>query len=397
MIPLDEALQIIERELAGREVASEILPVKQALGRVCAADQFAGLDVPPFNKSAMDGYAVLDGDQRDEYEVIDAVQAGVVPAKDLAPGTAVKVMTGAPVPDGAGSVIMVEHTQQIGEKIRVLQRSQARNICRKGEDVRTGDLMLKAPATLGPAEIGNLISVGITEVPVAERIKVAILSTGNEIVDSPDQITPGKIMNSNGPVLRALCEKHGLEVVIESIVPDSMEATVSSLKDAMAEARIVIFSGGVSMGDYDLVPAALSEVGFTIHFDRLAVKPGKPTTFATSAKSIVFGLPGNPVAVFLMFHLFVLRAAGLLTGFKRDMRCICYPLQKGLRRRDGERQGFLPATLSCDGMVEPVEYHGTAHLRALLAADGFFIVPRGVTEMVAGDKVRFVSLKGGFE
>jgi molybdopterin molybdotransferase len=306
-------------------------------------------------------------------------------------------MTGAPVPEGAGQVIMVEQTRESDGKISIISHSEETHICRKGEDVKRGDLVLKALAVLGPVEIAGLISVGITEIKVTRKVNIAILCTGNEIVDSPDNIVSGKIMNSNGPMLEALCRKYSLDVTVNTIVKDDRDATVSAIKAALSDSDIVVLSGGVSVGDFDYVAEAINLAGLDLHFNRLAVKPGKPMTFASSGKKVAFGLPGNPVAVFLMFHLFVLYAARLIAGLRTKAHYVTLPLAGDFHRRKAGRMAFLPCRLKSDGSLLPVDYHGTAHLLALMDCDGFFTVPIGETDIRAGQEVSFVSIKDGFQ
>ncbi len=397
VISLTEALQIVEQKLAGITLSVETIPVRQALFRTIVENQIARLDLPPFNKSAMDGYAVPAGNEQEEYHVLETIPAGGIPSRPLTAGTATKVMTGAPVPDGTGKVIMVEQTCETNGKVRILTHSNEVNICRKGEDVCAGDVILHAPAVLGPLEIASLISVGITEVKVAQPVRIAILSTGDEIVDLPNQLVPGKIINSNGPMLASLCQKYSLEVVVNAIVTDDRNTTISALCEALNNANIVVLSGGVSVGDYDFVTDAMEQVGLQLHFNRLAVKPGKPTTFASSGKKIAFGLPGNPVAVYLMFHLFVLYTARLMTGKKLIVRHVTLPLADDFHRRRAKRLAYLPCRLMQNGLIEQTEYHGTAHLQALLDSDGFFIIPKGVKDISAGEKVSYISIKDSFE
>jgi molybdopterin molybdotransferase len=396
-ILLAEALSIVEQKLADITLPIETIPVRQAYGRIIVEDQKACFDLPVFNKSAMDGYAVLAGDHRQKYRLIEIVPAGKTPTQKLEPGTAIKVMTGAPVPEGTGQVIMVEQTREADGKVSIISHSEETHICRKGEDINRGDLALKAPAVLGPLEIASLISVGITEIKVAKTVRIAILSTGNEIVDSPENIIPGKIMNSNGPMLEALCQRYSLEVTINTIVKDDRDATVSAIRTALDNSDIVVLSGGVSVGDYDYVAEAISLAGLNVHFNRVAVKPGKPMTFASAGKKAIFGLPGNPVAVFLMFHLFVLYAARLIAGVKNRARYFSLPLASDFHRRKAERMAFLPCQLKPDASLIPVEYHGTAHLLALMDCDGFFTVPIGETDIYAGQEVSFLSIKDSFQ
>jgi molybdopterin molybdotransferase len=234
--------------------------------------------------------------------------------------------------------------------------------------------------------------VGITRVNVARRVRIGIISSGNEIVDSPDELTEGKIMNANGPVLAALCQHYGLQVVGEQIVPDTLDRTVFVLTEMLAKADIAVLSGGVSVGQFDFVAEAMKQAGLTIHFDRLAVKPGKPMTFASSDDGkAVMGLPGNPVAVYLMFYLFVLYAARLLSGRKTELTFTSLRLGFDFHRRKADRMAFLPCRLQSDGSLEKVDYHGTAHLMALSASDGFFVVPGATTQISAGECVDFIN------
>lgn len=395
MILLTDAFKIVDRELAGVRVAMETVSLTDALGRTLAADQESRLDLPPFNKSAMDGYAVLAGDQRSQYRVLETVAAGAVPTARLEAGTAIKVMTGAPVPEGAGKVIMQEQTTQSGDTLVVESHAGRDNICQAGEDVRRGDVICRESTALGPAELANLAACGLTEVPVARRLRAEIISTGDEIVDHPDKIGPGKIINANEPMLVALCQRHGLEVAGRTTVPDDRQATISALQRAMERADVLLLSGGVSVGEFDFVTEALAEIGAKLHFTRLAVKPGKPTIFATVGDRAIFGLPGNPVAVYLMFHLLVLRAANIMQGGAVGDHRFQLPLGRDFSRRKARREQYQPATITPEGTIAPAEFHGSAHLAALVGTDGFFVIPKGITDVPTGQKVAFVPIGRG--
>jgi molybdopterin molybdotransferase len=385
----------VDEKLAGVRAEGEIAPVRRAAGRALLEDAVSRLDLPPFNKSAMDGFAVLGGDEREAYRVLETVPAGAVGAERLVAGTAVGVMTGAAVPDGTGRVIMVEHTRRDGDTITVTERRSAVNICWQGEDVRRGDVILEAGAVLGPLEIANLVACGVTDVRVSKPVRLAVISTGDEIVDSPDDLRPGRIMNSNGPLLGGLAAAFGMNVLCEELVPDQRDATAAVLASALEEAEIVVLSGGVSVGEFDFVTDALSDAGLTVHFTRVAVKPGKPMTFASAPGKVAFALPGNPVSVYLMFHLFVLRAAARLMGARSPVHLYPVPMGADFHRRKTERTEYVPCRLN-DGTAEPLDYHGSAHLAALTSSDGFFIVPKGVAAIAAGDSVLFMPRVGGW-
>jgi len=392
MVPFDEAMATVRQAAAAMSVGTETVALAQACGRILAQDQTSRLDMPPFNKSAMDGYAIGDADEREQYDVVGrTIQAGAVPEAPLAAGQATKVMTGAPVPEGTVKVVRVEDTREADGVVTILKPSKGNNICYHGEDVRVGDVIMQRGRRLGPIEIANLIACGITEVSVAARVRLAVISTGDEIVDSPQQIGPGKIMNSNGPMLAALGAKFCFDVVSVAHAVDTLEDTVACISAAVAAADIVVLSGGVSVGDFDFVGAALAQLGLTMHFTSVAVKPGRPLTFASAPDKAVFGLPGNPVSVYLMFHVFVLHAAELMCGLDRT-RKIAIALDADHTRRKADRVECVPCRLTERGTVEAVDYHGSGHLLAMTAADGFFIMPRGVKELPAGHVVQFVPI-----
>ncbi|MBI2844743.1 MAG: molybdopterin molybdotransferase MoeA [Armatimonadetes bacterium] len=392
MITVDEASRIVDEALGGVRPSGETVPVRESAGMVALRDQVSRLDLPAFDKSAMDGYAVLGGDERDQYRLLETVPAGSVGEAKLVPGTTVKVMTGAAVPEGAARVIRLEHAEELDGVVRIGKRENASNICKRGEDVRVGDPILPAGTVLGALEIANLISCGITEVEVARLVRAMVISTGDEIVDSPDMIAPGKIMNSNGPMLVGLAREAGLEVVGEESVPDEKQAVEQAIRRGMKLADIVMLSGGVSVGEFDFVLEALSDVGLKVHFTRLAVQPGKPTVFTTSGEKAVFGLPGNPVSVFLMFHLFVLRAAAIMSGRNPEPRLFRLRLSADYSRTRADRQAYVPSRLREDGSIETVAYHGSAHISALMSADGFLIVPIGVSGIRQAEEADFLPI-----
>ncbi|MBW1873268.1 MAG: molybdopterin molybdotransferase MoeA, partial [Deltaproteobacteria bacterium] len=227
--------------------------------------------------------------------------------------------------------------------------------------------------------------------------RIAVLSTGDEIVDSPDQLGPGKIMNSNGPMLAGLAHESGLKLISQDRVPDTWDATVAAIENAMDQANLVVLSGGVSVGEYDFVLKAMSAAGLTVHFSRVAILPGKPTVFASREDTFVFGLPGNPVSVFIMFHLFVRRAVALLSGSTPGLRDFPVRLAADFKRRKIERLQHVPCRINQAGECEPVDYHGSAHLAAIMRADGFFLVAVGTAELKAGQQVTFIPMAGGFK
>lgn len=393
VIAIEDAFRSVDEALAGARLPAETLPTRAALGRVLACEQRSGVDLPPFDKAAVDGYAIGGEAEQGQYRLVRTVAAGQAAPPALRPGETAKVMTGAPVPAGTLRVVMQEDAALSGEHVRLNARG-ATNFCPRGEDMRRGDVVLPAGTRLRALEVANLIGCGVTTVEVVRRPRVAIISTGDEIVDDPTRLAPGKIMDVNGPLLAGLCVANGLDVANQVWVPDIPEVLRGTVESALTAVDIVVLSGGVSEGEYDYVLDVFAQLGLRVHFSRLAAKPGKPTAFATRERKAVFGLPGNPVSVFLMFHLLVLRAASHLTGAPVPLRQLTLTLAGEFRRRRADRLEYVPAALTAAGRVEPLACHGSAHLLALTQADGFVIVPNGVTELAAGAAVDFVLLPG---
>jgi molybdopterin molybdotransferase len=390
MIPLDDALRRLDEAAAPLRVQIETLPGRAALGRVLRAPQHARLALPPWDKSAVDGYALPEEDDRGEYRLLGTVHAGETAGAPLRSGTTVKIMTGAPVPEATVRVAMVEHTEERDGRVRITQTSDSTNICRRGENLKPGDVVVKAGTTLSPLDLGNLVAAGITEVEVSRRVRVAVLSTGDEIADDPAALGPGRIMDCNGPMLTALATAHGMEVTLSGRIADEPGATRTMIERGLAVADLVVLSGGVSEGDSDFVTPALLALGLTPLFTRVAVKPGKPVTFAVGGPRLVLALPGNPVSAWLMFHLCGLRIAAHLLGAPVAPRTFRLRLGTPFTRRSAERLEFVPARLDECGRCAAVFYHGSAHLGALAGTDGFFMVPLGTLTLAEGAEVEFL-------
>ncbi|KPJ67523.1 MAG: hypothetical protein AMJ43_04550 [Coxiella sp. DG_40] len=392
MISLEEALTIVEQVVRKIKFSGESIPVNQSFGRITTENATSRLDLPPFDKAAMDGYAVLADDERSEYRLIDTVPAGKVSVQKLTPGKTIKVMTGAPLPINTAKVIRLEYASENNSIVNILTFEKCKNICAQGEDTGQGDLIIKAGTLIGPLEIANLIACGITEIKVIRHPRIFIISTGDELINDIKEYQAGKIMNSNGPMLISLCQMHHLDVINNLMIPDDKETTILTIKEALHTADIVILSGGVSVGEYDFVESAFKELGLKLHFNKIAVKPGKPMTFATSENKILFGLPGNPISVYLMFHIFVLQAVNLITGTKTKIKYSKHILGENFKRGSAKRIEYRPCKIDSDNIIKLVNYNGSAHLSALLQSDGFFVIPKGITELAAGSIVDFLPI-----
>lgn len=297
---LDDALaQILAQARAQGRV--ETVALADALGRILAEDQTVPCDVPPSDNCAVDGYAVRQADVRGEAIPVSARYPAGAATRPLAPGTAARIFTGSEIPAGADSVVMQERVEVTEAGIVVhAEVEEGQNIRRRGQDLAIGERALAAGTRIRPQEMGLLASMGIARVPVFERLKVAVLSTGDELVDPGTALAPGQIYNSNRYTLIGMLTQAGCQVVLTETLRDQREATRETLLRAAESSDLVITSGGVSVGEEDHVRAVLEESG-TLSLWRMAIKPGKPLAFGSIGSTPVLGLPGNPVSVLVTF------------------------------------------------------------------------------------------------
>lgn len=304
MLHPDEARKIVLR--FAKPLAPEQVLLENAGDRVLARSLVADVDLPPFRASTMDGYAVVHSDSMETREVLGAGFAGAESGLVIQSGSASKIMTGAPLPEGATAVVMVENTRGEDGKVAILQDrvAEGENIRPIGADMRAGDELVPAGSILGPAEIGLLASLGHDSVLVGRRPRVAILSTGDELVAPGEGPGPGQIRDSNRFSLAVAARRAGAEVVLNRHVADSEAELRKAFDEALSAADVIVTSGGVSMGDRDLVKGLLGELA-EVRFRRVFMKPGKPLNFATIGDQLLFGLPGNPVSCLVSFQMFV--------------------------------------------------------------------------------------------
>ncbi len=369
---------------------TETIPLSASLGRICAADVHADINLPPFNKSAMDGYACRRQDLSAGafLEIIEEIPAGAWPQLRILKGTCARILTGAPVPDGANCVLMQEQTERVGARIKVVTPETSTNICLKGEDAKQGDLLVRKGELLTPAHIAVLATVGIAEPIVASRPKVAIFATGSELIEP--HLTPvnAQIRNSNAWQLRAHVESTGAIPDYRGIVGDREDELRKAFLSAMDTSEFLLISGGVASGDFDLVPAVLQKLGFVFEFDSVAIQPGKSIIFGRKGNCYCFGLPGNPVSTYVIFELMVKPFLYRLMRHELKPRVIRARLTKAVNRRKTTRQSMIPVRFGAGaGEVEPVDYHGSAHINAITLADGLLSIPLGSSGFAEGDIV----------
>ncbi len=386
MISVEQARQVMLDSAI--LLAPEQVPLPAALWRVLAASVTADVDMPPFDKSAMDGFACRRTDLGNPLTVIEQIAAGQMPTRTLAAGQCAKIMTGAPVPDGADCVIMIEHTAIDPDgRVRFTAGKSADNICRRAEDVRAGDVVLSAGALISPAHIAVLASAGTVAVPVSRRPRVAVLATGSELVEPGAEVAGALIRNSNSYQLCAQLQALGIPANYGGIIPDQLAPTTAALDAAAHDHDLIVVSGGVSMGDYDLVPEALLKTGFELLFDSVAMQPGRPTIFGRRRNVFCVGMPGNPVSTFIVFELLLKPFLYRLMGHAFTPPMIEAELGETIRRRKTERQSTIPMRFVDARRVVPVDYHGSAHIHAMCRTDALLTMPVGVAELTAGERV----------
>jgi molybdopterin molybdotransferase len=387
LLPVDDARRVVLG--AVRPLPPEVVPIAAALGRVLAEDVESRSDVPPFDSSAMDGFALVAGEGESELRVVAESRAGRPAGRAVGPGEAIAISTGAEVPEGADAVVPVERVDARDGVVRVPAVPAGANVRHAGEDVRAGETVLRAGTDLGPAELGVLASLGLPEVRCGGVPRVAVLVTGDELVEPGEPRGPGQIHDSNLHSLAALAERAGARVVLRGHVPDERAATVAALGGALEGADVVCVSGGVSVGEHDHVKAALAELGVGEAFWGVRLKPGKPTWFGTAGRTLVFGLPGNPVSAMVTFLLLARPALRALAGgdpaLTRATAVLDAPLARNPEREEAVR---CRLTTRDDGWhAEPTKEQGSHILTSMLGADALARVPEGEGELAAGERV----------
>ena len=386
MITLSEALEIAFSK--AQTLDTKKLNYIHSSGYILAEDAFADMDMPPFNKSAMDGYACQREDLEQELTVVEIIPAGYSPIQKINAGQCSKIMTGAQVPEGADTVFMVEYSEEIAPgKVRFLGTKTNSNICLKGEDLKTGDLVISMRTMLKSQHIAILASVGCTNPLVYKRPEIGIISTGSELV-SPEEIPQlAQIRNSNGPQLHAQCTKYGFPINYYGIVPDDEKLTTEIIERSVEENDVTILSGGVSVGDFDFVPKIIQKLGFEIHFSKINLKPGQHTTFASKGNKYIIGLPGNPVSSFIQFEVFALPFLRKLMNYEQPEIRLPLAMSHDFLRKRSDKEECLPVQIANGNEVRMVEYHGSAHIHAYHQAFGFITLPVGKTEINKGELV----------
>jgi len=385
VISFDEALRTVLESAVCLPI--EHVALSKCLGRVLGADAVSDMDMPPHDLSAMDGFACRQADLDAELTEIETIPAGYMPTKSIGPGQCSRIMTGAVVPEGADIVVMFEHTHVEDGRVRVVKKSGRSNIRRKAEDIKAGDTVLSAGTVISPVEIAVLASVGCDPVAVYTRPRVGVVATGDELVEPRQKPTGARIRNSNSYQVCAQVQRAGCVPKYFGIAKDTPEAVDEVLARALAECDVVLFSGGVSVGDFDFVPSILRKNNIDLKFEKVKIKPGRPTVFGTKDDRYFFGLPGNPVSNFVLFEVLVRPFLMRLMACDYEPVRIIGRLTREVRIRKIDRAEFRPVRLAPDGEVCFFEYHGSAHIHAYTQANGIIRIPLGVEKLQAGSEV----------
>ncbi|MEP7738522.1 gephyrin-like molybdotransferase Glp [Nocardioides sp. 31GB23] len=382
-------------------------PLMESLGLSAAESVVSPIALPPFDNSAMDGYAVhradvvgAGPDEPVELPVVGEIGAGNARLLALSPGTAAKIMTGAPMPAGADAVVPYEWTDRGVARVRIERApTEGQHVRCSGEDVSVGDLLIDEGTVLGPRHLGLLASVGRATIAVRPRPRVVILSTGTELREPGTQLGHDSIYDGNSYLLAAAARRAGALAYRVGIVPDQPRAFLDALEDQLVRADVVVTSGGISMGDYDVVKEALSPLG-TVWFGPVAMQPGKPQGFGTVGEddTLIFTLPGNPVSSYLSFELFVLPALRAMMGLTPVSRpLVPMRLTHAITSPPGRRQFLRATTEPGHGRVSPVGGPGSHLVGDLAEADALVVVPEDVTRLPAGAEVDVIHLDSGLE
>ena len=384
MISTAEALSRIEKSIKNTKV--EKVHLQESLGCILSEDILSPINLPMFDQSAMDGYALKKG-EGNSFKVIGEIQAGDDATEIvLQAGEAIKIFTGAMCPVSVDLVCRIEDIQEDGDAIHVIVMPPVgANVRKEKEQIEKGELALKEGHVINPATIGFLANLGVSEVSVYSLPKVAILSTGNELCAPGTELTPGKIYESNGVMLDAALKQLNLNVVKSSKTIDTLESTIDAIQELLANADILIITGGISVGDYDYVAAALEENGVEQVFHKVSQKPGKPFYFGTKEGQLIFALPGNPAAVLTCFYMYVLPAIQKYKGGNFEGLSCEEMISKSVIEKTMPREQFLKA-FYLGNEVRVLEGQSSAMLHTFSDANALVYLPSH-TKLEDGDRV----------
>lgn len=364
----------------------EEVDLDNAFNRILQEDVLADINMPPFNKSAMDGYACKIEDIGTPLEVLEVINAGKMSTKQVGKNQCVKIMTGAAVPDSCDCVFKVEDSEDLGNNlVRCINDKTAKNICYLGEDYKRGDKLLSKGTILKEAQMAVLASAGYAKVKVSTKPVITLIATGSELVLPSEKPKPGQIRNSNAIQVISQLKKMNLDVVTNLMIADDYEKLKATFIEAQQTSNFIIFTGGASVGDFDFIPEILSELNFEVYWARTGIKPGNPMSFSRKGNVYCFGLSGNPVSSLMQFELIAKPTIYKLLGADFKPTRLKGEMAFNFRRRKADRVAIIPVLINEDGLVGEIPFHGSAHINALAFANALLEVPTDIKEPNKGD------------
>src|ERR1041384_7064565 len=400
MIPISQAIQIVLQHTP--KLASQDVSLPEAANRILAEDIIADTDLPPFDRAQMDGYAVRAADVANtpaQLKIVGESAAGAGWHRQMNAGEAVRIMTGAPVPSGADAVQQVELTRESNGAgtVEILESVEAgRSIVKQAAEIKSGELVLRAGEDINAQTIATLASFGYAQVEVGERPRVAVMATGSELVDVNEKPGSDQIRDSNNYSIEAYAKLAGATVKRLPLAGDDRDELKRQMAAAIDDCDVLVTSGGVSMGVYDFTKTAFKDLGAEIFYERVALRPGKPTVFGHIGKTLIFGLPGNPVSVAVTFNLFVRAALRAMQGASESsLPQFTAVLTRDVTGSQG-RESYLPAVLRTDEkgtlLAEPLKWGGSSDFVSFARATALINIPADVKKVAAGSVVMILRL-----
>ena len=389
MLTISEARDLIAEQV--RILAPERIPLAAARGRILREALVADEDIPAFDRSAMDGYAV-NGEGIGPFRIVADIPAGFVSERTIAAGECARIFTGSAIPAGATHVVIQELAKRDGDSVSFTKRDVATNIRRRGEDAREGGVLIERGVRLGAAELSLFAQLGKTQPLVSQRPRILHIATGSEIVPPDSTPQPGQIRDSNSTLVAALAAESGAEIIAQHRTGDDFAALLSAVNSAPLESwDVLLLSGGASVGDHDLGMKALLALGFTAHFQQLNLRPGKPLIFATRERQIAFVIPGNPLSHIVCWHIAIRAALDMLTTGDAEFGLATAALGGTSPLRGHARETWWPARLSWENdapIFLPLKWQSSGDLTGLVGFDALIRVPSGIASVQPGETIR---------
>lgn len=383
MIVYKDALEIVLKSSV--ENSYEEINVNDSLNRVLFENIYSPYNMPLFDKSAMDGYAYKKNDFSKIKKILEIIPAGNIPKQKINIGECSKIMTGAMIPNGADTVIRVEYTKESDGCMEILKNDEYDNICYSGENIKKDTLLINK-TIINPKEIAVLSSMGIKEVKVYKKPIIGIIATGSEIIEPGEELKIGQIYNSNAYSIMSQSRAINIDVKYYGICRDEYSIIKNTIKKAISECSIILISGGSSVGDFDFVQRIFQELHVNVKFEKIAVKPGKPTIYGVKNNKYLFGLPGNPVSTFIIFELFVKPLIYKIMGHSYKPIIVTGEMKEDFRRRYSEREEYRPVKF-VDNKVYQLKYQGSGHINSLAFSNALLKVDIGVSGIKKGQIV----------